>query len=69
MRKRWSISRRQHSARQIFLPRLVGKGVERLRGKSLVNQIVSLANDMEVTIVADRRHDGANSWIASLELN
>jgi hypothetical protein len=26
-----------------------------LRGKSLVNQVVSLANDMEVTIVADRR--------------
>jgi two-component system sensor histidine kinase KdpD len=46
---------RQHSARQIFLPRLVGRGVERLRGKSLVNQVVSLANDMEVTIVADRR--------------
>jgi two-component system sensor histidine kinase KdpD len=47
---------RQHNARQIFLPRLVGRGVERLRGKSLVNQVVSLANDMEVTIVADRRH-------------
>jgi two-component system sensor histidine kinase KdpD len=46
---------RQHSARQIFLPRLFGRGVERLRGKSLVNQVVSLANDMEVTIVADRR--------------
>src|SRR3954451_15876882 len=46
---------RQHSARQIFLPRLVGRGVERLRGKSLVNQVVGLANDMEVTIVADRR--------------
>jgi two-component system sensor histidine kinase KdpD len=46
---------REHNARQIFLPRLVGRGVERLRGKSLVNQVVSLANDMEVTIVADRR--------------
>lgn len=46
---------RKHHARQIFLPRLVGKGVERLRGKSLVNQVVSLADDMEVTIVADRR--------------
>jgi two-component system, OmpR family, sensor histidine kinase KdpD len=48
---------RQHKARQIFLPRLIGKGVERLRGKSLVNQVVSLADDMEVTIVADRRQD------------
>lgn len=48
---------RKHKARQIFLPRLVGKGVERLRGKSLVNQVVSMADDMEVTIVADRRQD------------
>ncbi len=48
---------RNHNARQIFLPRLVGKGVERLRGKSLVNQVVSMAHDMEVTIVADRRHE------------
>jgi two-component system, OmpR family, sensor histidine kinase KdpD len=48
---------RQHNARQIFLPRLVGKGTDRLLGKSLVNQIVSLAHDMEVTIVADRRHE------------
>lgn len=46
---------RKHNARQIFLPRLVGKGVDRLRGKSLVNQVVSMADDMEVTIVADRR--------------
>lgn len=46
---------REHRARQIFLPRIIGKGVERLRGKSLVNQVVSLAYDMEVTIVADRR--------------
>lgn len=46
---------RVHKARQIFLPRIIGKGVDRLRGKSLVNQVVSMANDMEVTIVADRR--------------
>lgn len=46
---------RQHNARQIFLPRLIGKGVDRLLGKSFVNQVVSLASDMEVTIVADRR--------------
>ncbi|MBV8830976.1 MAG: histidine kinase [Acidobacteriaceae bacterium] len=46
---------RVHKARQIFLPRLVGKGVDRLLGKSLVNQVVSLADDMEVTIVTDRR--------------
>ncbi len=50
---------RKHKARQIFLPRLVGKGVERLRGKSLVNQVVSMADDMEVTIVAERRHEKA----------
>ena len=49
---------RLHNARQIFLPRLIGKGVDRLRGKSFVNQVVSLADDMEVTIVADRRQDG-----------
>jgi two-component system, OmpR family, sensor histidine kinase KdpD len=48
---------RLHNARQIFLPRLVGKGADRLLGKNLVNQIVSLAHDMEVTIVADRRHE------------
>ncbi len=47
---------RLHNARQIFLPRFVGKGMDRLLGKSLVNQVVSLAHDMEVTIVADRRH-------------
>ncbi|HZQ52707.1 MAG TPA: histidine kinase [Bryobacteraceae bacterium] len=46
---------RVHNARQIFLPRVIGKGVDRLRGKSLVNQVVSLADDMEVTIVADRK--------------
>lgn len=46
---------RLHNARQIFLPRVIGKGVDRLRGKSLVNQVVSLADDMEVTIVADRK--------------
>jgi two-component system sensor histidine kinase KdpD len=45
---------RLQNARQIFLPRLVGKGVDRILGKSLVNQVVSLANDMEVTIVAER---------------
>lgn len=52
---------REHNARQIFLPRLVGTGVERLRGKSLVNQVVSLADDMEVTIVADRRQESRQS--------
>jgi two-component system, OmpR family, sensor histidine kinase KdpD len=46
---------RSQSARQIFLPRVTGKGVDRLLGKSLVNRIVTLAHDMEVTIVADRR--------------
>jgi two-component system sensor histidine kinase KdpD len=50
---------RMHNARQIFLPRLVGKGMDRMRGKSFVNQVVSLANDMEVTIVADRRQERA----------
>jgi two-component system sensor histidine kinase KdpD len=48
---------RLHNARQIFLPRLRGRGADRLLGKSLVNQIVSLADDMEVTIVSDRRQD------------
>jgi two-component system, OmpR family, sensor histidine kinase KdpD len=48
---------RLHNARQIFLPRIVGKGVDRLRGKSLVNQVVALAYDMEVTIVADRKQE------------
>jgi two-component system, OmpR family, sensor histidine kinase KdpD len=52
---------RLHNARQIFLPRLIGKGVDRLRGKSFVNQVVSLAHDMEVTIVADRRKEGGIS--------
>jgi two-component system sensor histidine kinase KdpD len=46
---------RSQNARQIFLPRLVGRGVDRLLGKNFVNQVVSLANDMEVTIVAERR--------------
>ncbi len=48
---------RAHNARQIFLPRPTGAGTDRLRGKSLVNQIVGLADDMEVTIVSDRRPD------------
>lgn len=46
---------RAHSARQIFLPRIEGKGMDRLLGKSFVSRIVALAHDMEVTIVADRR--------------
>jgi two-component system, OmpR family, sensor histidine kinase KdpD len=46
---------RLHSARQIFLPRTVTRGMDRLRSRSLVHQVVSLASDMEVTIVADRR--------------
>jgi len=50
---------RLHNARQIFLPRLVGKGMDRLTGKNLVNQVVGLAQDIEVTIVADRRQDSA----------
>jgi two-component system sensor histidine kinase KdpD len=49
---------RLHNARQIFLPRVVGKGLDRMLGKSFVNQVVGLANDMEVTIVADRRQEG-----------
>jgi two-component system, OmpR family, sensor histidine kinase KdpD len=48
---------RLHNARQIFVPRAIGHGMSRVMGKSLVNQIVSLADDMEVTIVADRRLD------------
>jgi two-component system, OmpR family, sensor histidine kinase KdpD len=48
---------RMHQARQIFLPRLTGKGLDRLLGKSFVNRVVSMANDMEVTIVADRRQE------------
>jgi two-component system sensor histidine kinase KdpD len=48
---------RLHNARQIFLPRLVGKGMDRLTGKNLVNQVVGLAQDIEVTIVADRRQE------------
>ena len=50
---------RLHNARQIFLPRLVGKGMDRLTGKNLVNQVVTLAQDIEVTIVADRRQENA----------
>ncbi len=46
---------RSHNARQIFIPRLHDKGMDRLLGKSFVNRIVSLAHDMEVTIVAERR--------------
>lgn len=46
---------RAQNARQIFIPRLTGKGMDRLLGKSFVNRIVSLAHDIEVTIVADRR--------------
>ncbi len=46
---------RSQNARQIFLPRVVGKGVDRILGKTLVNRVVSMAHDMEVTIVAERR--------------
>jgi hypothetical protein len=35
--------------------------MERLRGKSLVNHVVSLADDMEVTIVADRGQESKNA--------
>jgi two-component system sensor histidine kinase KdpD len=48
---------RLHNARQIFLPRVLGKGMDRMLGKSFVNQVVGMANDMEVTIVADRRQE------------
>ncbi len=48
---------RMHNARQIFLPRLVGKGMDRMLGKSFVNQVVALATDFEVTIVADRKQE------------
>ncbi|MGH9654623.1 MAG: histidine kinase, partial [Bryobacteraceae bacterium] len=48
---------RNHSARQIFLPRCAGKGFDRLLGRSLVNEVVSLAHDIEVTIVADRKRE------------
>jgi len=50
---------RSQNARQIFLPRLIGKGVDRLLGKSFVHRVVSLAKDMEVTIVAERRQGKA----------
>ncbi len=46
---------RLQKARQIFLPRVMGTSMDRLRGNSLVNRVVGLAPDMEVTIVADRR--------------
>ncbi|MGC2658515.1 MAG: histidine kinase [Bryobacteraceae bacterium] len=52
---------RLHNARQIFLPRVVGKGIDRLLRKSLVSRIVGLASDMEVTIVADRRLEKAGA--------
>ncbi len=50
---------RSQNARQIFLPRLIGKGIDRLLGKSFVHRVVSLAKDMEVTIVAERRQGKA----------
>ena len=50
---------RMHNARQIFLPRLVGKGMDRMLGKSFVHQVVGMANDIEVTIVADRKQERA----------
>jgi two-component system, OmpR family, sensor histidine kinase KdpD len=50
---------RLNKARQIFLPRMLGKSMDRLMHKSLVSQVVSLADDMEVTIVADRRMEKA----------
>lgn len=52
---------RLHGARQIFIPRIIARGIERLRRRSLVNEVVSLAKDMEVTIVADRRKTGNSS--------
>ncbi len=48
---------RLHNARQLFLPRLVGKGMDRMLGKSFVHQVVGLATDFEVTIVADRKQE------------
>jgi hypothetical protein len=50
-------------ARQIFLPRGAVKGMHRMLRKSLVNQMVRSADDMEVTIVADRQHETAAWWI------
>lgn len=52
---------RLHNARQIFLPRLVGKGMDRMLGKSFVHQVVGMANDFEVTIVADRKQERASA--------
>lgn len=48
---------REHGARQIFLPREAGKGFDRLLGRNLVNEVVTLAHDIEVTIVADRKRE------------
>jgi len=48
---------RMHQARQIFVPRPTGRGMDRLLGKSFVNRVVSLASDIEITIVADRRQE------------
>jgi two-component system sensor histidine kinase KdpD len=48
---------RLNKARQIFLPRSAGKSMDRLLRKSLISQVVSLADDMEVTIVAERRQE------------
>lgn len=50
---------RLNKARQIFLPRSAGKSMDRLLRKSLISQVVSLADDMEVTIVAERRQGKA----------
>jgi two-component system, OmpR family, sensor histidine kinase KdpD len=50
---------RLNKARQIFLPRMPGRNMDRLLHKSLVSQVVSLADDMEVTIVAERRSENA----------
>lgn len=53
---------REKKARQLFLPRVMGSSMDRLRGNSLVNRVVGLAPDMEVTIVAERRQrETANS--------
>jgi len=47
---------RLHHARQVFLPRLLTRGIDRLWRKSLVSEVLRLAKDLEVTIVADRRY-------------
>lgn len=51
---------RSQNARQIFLPRILDTGVDRILGKGLVNRIVSLAHDMELTIVAERRQEAVS---------